>query len=249
MPIESPAVARDSTKARVPSAKEMAKLIRDDPIAFLEYAIDHYDREVKGYRATLFKQERIGGTLRPAERIEVHFREKPFSVLMDWQEGASLARKTLYVTGENDNKLLALPAGWRSIAGIVRRDPDDPDAKRSARYPITEFGLQKGSKRTLKAWKAARDRGDWKINFLGTETPAELGKRPCWAVRRVESPSRDADGIVTSTFFFDTRTYLQLGSVLLDDKGGLVGTYYFRDLELNPTFADDTFTRDGLRRK
>jgi hypothetical protein len=226
----------------------MEKLVRDDPIAFLEHAISHYDREVKGYRATLLKHERIKGKLRPAERIEVCFREKPFSVLMDWKEGAGLARKTLYVAGENGGKLLALPAGWRAVVGVVRRDPEDPAAKDTARIPITQFGMQMGSKQTLKAWKAARDRGELKSSFLGTERPAELDKRPCWVVKRVESPSRDPDGIVTSTFYFDARTYLQLGSVLLDDKGELIGSYYFRDLDLNPTFAEDTFTREGLKK-
>ena len=53
----------------------MAKLVRDDAIVFLEHAIDHYERHVQGYRATLIKRERIDGSLRPAERIEVHFRQ------------------------------------------------------------------------------------------------------------------------------------------------------------------------------
>jgi hypothetical protein len=240
------ATAADDTRP-APTPAEMAKLVRDDPIVFLEAAIAHYDREVRGYRAALIKRERINGKLRPEERIEVQFREKPFSVLMDWKEGAGLARKTLYVAGENGGKLLALPAGWRAVAGIVRRAPDDADAKSTARYPITEFGLQHGSKRTLQAWKAAQDRGDFKVRFLGTEEPAEVGKRPCWVVRRVERPSRDPDGIVTSTFYFDTKTYLQLGSVLLDDDDELIGSYYFRDVELNPTFGEGTFTRKGLR--
>jgi hypothetical protein len=232
----------------LPTTTEIERLVRIDPITFLETAIERYEREVHGYRTTLIKHERIDGKLHPVERIEACFREKPFSVRMEWKEGARLARKTLFVAGTNDNQMMVAPAGWRAIAGIVARDPGDAIARRSSRYPVTEFGLQMGSKRTLRAWKAARERDELRITFHGVKKLAELDDRPCWEVKRVETPGIDPDGIVTSTFWFDTQTWLQLGSVLHDEHGQLVGSYYFRDLELNPAFPDDTFTRDGLKK-
>ena len=62
-------------------------LAETDPTAFLEACIRRYDREVKGYHCTLHKQERLEGKLQPSEVIDVDFREKPFSVLMDWRKG------------------------------------------------------------------------------------------------------------------------------------------------------------------
>src|SRR5437016_5257176 len=82
-----------------------------DPITFLEKCLEHYDRQVKGYRLVMYKQEKIAGRLQPSEEIEVHFKEKPFSVHFQWRKGARLADCALYVEGENQGKMLARPAG------------------------------------------------------------------------------------------------------------------------------------------
>ena len=55
-------------------------------------------------RATLQKQERLGGKLQGTEVIDVSFQEKPFSVLLDWQRGTRLAQRTLYQKGQNRDK-------------------------------------------------------------------------------------------------------------------------------------------------
>src|SRR4051794_10454103 len=44
-------------------AAGMEELARADPVAFLQRALRRYDREVRGYRALLIKQERVQGTL------------------------------------------------------------------------------------------------------------------------------------------------------------------------------------------
>ena len=41
---------------------------------------------------------------------------------------------------------------------------------------------------------------------------------------------------------------LQVGSVVKDAEGRLLGEYFFRDLRFDPKFKPDTFTRAGLRR-
>src|SRR5262245_52058274 len=72
----------------LPDAASLTRLARTDPVAFVEACLGRYAREVKGYRCTFQKQERLGGKLQPAEVIDVAFREEPFSVLFDWREGA-----------------------------------------------------------------------------------------------------------------------------------------------------------------
>src|SRR5262249_41597380 len=54
-------------------------VINYHPPSFLEMCLARYKQEVKGYSAKLFKQERVGGKLQPMEKVEVHFREQPFS--------------------------------------------------------------------------------------------------------------------------------------------------------------------------
>jgi hypothetical protein len=245
--VSEPLARVDATRKLLDNAG-MEELARTDPIAFLEETIQRYDREVHGYYVTLVKQERIGGKLNPTERVASSFREKPFSVLMDWKEGIDQVSKVLYVEGENKGKLLAKPAGWRSFVGIVSRDPKSADALKTSRFPITEFGLKKGALSALADWKTARKRSDLKVIFGGVKRLPELDKRPCWEMKRVNYPEPEYDGITQSTFYFDTENWLMTGSVLNGEGGRLIATYYFRDVRLNPEFPADTFTREALRK-
>src|SRR5437870_1937778 len=86
-PASHPCAPRAGDGKQPVSRKELERLARTDPVAFLEKCLERYDREVRGYRVTLVKQERLRGRLGPKERIEACFREEPFSVRMDWKEG------------------------------------------------------------------------------------------------------------------------------------------------------------------
>jgi hypothetical protein len=238
----------DDGKA-LPKEDAMVRLARTDPIAFLEKCIVRYDREVKGYHCTLLKQERLKGKLQPTEKIVVDFREKPFSVRMEWpgdQNKSRPAYRTLYVRGENDNKLVARK--WERPAWTFERDPEGADVLATTRYPPTEFGIQVGTRRALAAWQAAKKRGELEVVYEGEKKLVEVGNRPCWVLKRVGYKKPEDDGILETTFYFDKENWLQVGSVLKGAGGQLIGSYYFRDLKLNPKFAADTFTREGLKR-
>lgn len=237
------------TGQELPSLAEMERLARQEPIAFLESCLLRYAREVKGYSLILKKQERINGKNHPPETIEVHFKEKPHSVYFHWLEGARLAEKALYVEGENDGKMLARPRGAaaRLLAGdIVAREVDGPDARQSGRYPLNEFGLKKSCERTLAAWKAARETGSLDVEYVGVQKVKELGDRTCWILRRTTNkPTKE--GVKETTIYVDTETWLQVGVLLQDQEGLLIGSYYFRDIKLNPQFKKDQFQRAALR--
>ena len=49
------------------------------------------------------------------------------------------------------------------------------------------------------------------------------------------------DAFSSVKVMIDAETWLQLGSELRRADGELVGMYYFRDVELNPTFGPDQF--------
>jgi hypothetical protein len=239
-------VADDGTP--LPNEAEMEQLAKNDPIAFLQECLRRYDREVQGYTATLHKQERIAGRLERREVIEVAFREKPFSVLLRWKEGARRAAAVLYVQGENRDQLLVRPAGIWSVAGIVARDPHSEEAKQSGRYPLTEFGIKIGMQRTLASWEQAKKANALHVEYLGIKKDPQTGARPCWVLQRTRYAVPTEEGITESTFFFDKETWLQVGSLLKGDEGKLIGAYFFRDLQINPAFPDDAFTREALKR-
>ena len=232
----------------VPTPAEMEKLARTDAPAFLRECIRRYEKEVHGYTATLEKQEFLAGKLGPVEVVDVAFREEPFSVLMKWKTPpAGRADRALYVEGANDGKTLARPANRaaRFLVGVVARDSDGPEARSAGRYPLPEFGLKKATERTLAAWSAAQKRGNLKVEYLGTRPLAEAGKKECYVPRRTCDPP-DEEGIVSVEVAFDTEHWLQIANVLTAERGRKVGSYYFRDIVLNPEFPPGQFERAAL---
>jgi Protein of unknown function (DUF1571) len=237
--------AGDSTP--LPDAAGLERLARNDPIAFQRACLRRYDREVKGYRCTFVKQERLGGKLQRTEVVDVSFRDDPFSVVFDWREGAKLAAKLLYVKGQNDGQMLVRPGGWRgALVSTVSRDPVGADAKESSRYPITDFGMKKGLERAIAAWGAAQQEGSLKYEYRGKRKIPETGDRECYILHRFDYRQPEEDGITDATLYYDVETWLQTGSTLKGADRQLIGEYWFRDIKLNPDFAPATFTRAGL---
>lgn len=258
----------------LPTNEEFAELCRTDVLAALEVGLTRYAREVKGYRVTLTKRERIGGELHPEEVVRVSVAHEPLRVRMDWQKGA---RKTLgfltvgalYAEGQHENQTKV----WRPDALLDKTPSVDPlgkdfrqSARSAARYTIIESAFDKSMLRTLTAWRAAQKRGDAKPVYVGLEKPAELGGRAVHVIRRScpvpevdsfslrEEPSKDPqkiknDGHSEVTIMLDAELWLQVGSHLKRADGQTTATYYFRDLDLNPTFPADTFTVEGLKKK
>lgn len=238
------AVADDG--APLPDNDQLERLALTDPIAFMETCVRRYEREVKAYRAVLRKRERLDGTLQPFEVIAVHFRDQPFSVILDWKEGTRLAKKTLFVKGENNDKVLVKPAGLAALLGIVERDAEGAEARKSGRYPLTEFGMKIGMQRTVATWTRAQKHNAFHIAYLGVKPIPELNDRPCFVLKRTRYKAPEEDGVIEYTTYIDKETWLQTGSILRGPDKHIRGEYYFKDVEVNPTFEPNHFTRQGF---
>lgn len=240
-----PGAKVDPTQS-LPTSEEFASLCRTDPIRALEMGLLRYQREVKEYTCTMTKKERIDKKENPEEEIFCSFREKPFSVRMDWKKGIQKAMASLFVEGENQNAIMVRPSGLLKSNFIVPLKPDDPGVLESSRYTVHEFGLERGMRRTFTAWCEIRDRGPLHFEYLGVRTVKETGDRPCHIIKRTCSPPEE-DGMTEITIMLDEQTWLQVGSVL---KAGdqLIGYYYFRDINTKPNFAADRFVPEGLKK-
>src|SRR5262249_9719801 len=119
--------------------------------------------------------------------------------------------------------------------------------KKSGRYGIEEFGLQKGIQRTLHDWKIAKKEGKLQIKYEGLYKVPQLGNRPCYKIHRWGYP--DGEGIADVDLYIDKQYWLQTGTRLRTQDEQLIGEYYFRDLELNPNFPPNYFTRTLLNKK
>lgn len=233
--------------ARAVLAADQEPLPEGDPVRFLEKCLERYKQNgIKGYSATFHKQERISGKLQPSEEMEFHYREQPFSVFMRWRQGQRKANAALYVEGENQNQMLANPTGLAGkLVKVAARDPEGEDARQSGRYSIKEAGLKKAAQRSLKSWKAARENGSLRTEYLGVRQVREVGGRLCYTLRRTCAKPEE-DGVLEVTLYIDKETWLQVGSVLKGEEGKLIGDYFFREIRLNPPFKPDQFQRSAL---
>src|SRR5205814_910774 len=111
-------------------------------------------------------------------------KEEPFSVYFHWLEGAGLAKKVLFIKGENNNKLLALLSGPFSLLPLQERAVDGPDAKKTGRYTIDQFGIYLGTKRTVASMKKAQEHGGLYLDYKGVINVPQLGDRPCYTFVR-----------------------------------------------------------------
>lgn len=196
-------------------------------------------------------------------------------VLMKWRAGAksflgSDIRATLFserpkAEGGLDGKVVT----WRPDARFQKESfavpPNNDLAKGQSRFCIRDAGLYRSMLRTHEAWKARRAAGEFRFDYLGKQTHPKLG-RECFVIRRlcprVEVDAFELGGTATGdpqhegftevTVYIDAERWLQIGSELYRTGAGdsrvLIGAYYFRDVQLNPTFAADTFTTAEMRR-
>jgi len=250
----------------LPANEQFAELARTDPIAALDASLRRYREQVHGYRAVLHKQERIGGKLYEQEGIRIAFRESPFSVLMLWDNGARRAglgtvRGSLYVKGQHDGDMI----GWRPDAFLKKTTVSTREsrARDASRFSIEEFGLYHGALRTYRAWTAARDSGAWNCKYIETKAIPELDGHVCHVIQRIcepdefdafltgekppVAPATTADSFHTITIMLDAETWLQTGAILERANRELVASYFFRDVQLNPTFPADQFTKEALK--
>lgn len=243
MPIEEARALEERAKSLA-----LVELAAKDPIEFLQQGLDRYTKEVQGYRCIFDKQEKVNGKLRPKETIRVHFREQPFSVHMEWLKGRERAFKSLFVEGENDN-LIYVRVLHATLGLKLPKKVDADDVRATSRFPVTQFGMYLGAKDTVEHMRRAQEEGRLHVKYVGIERFLELGNRLCY--KFVRTPYDPPEGLAKEnlnelTIYIDAQTRLQVGSVLKDTEGKLIAEYYFREIELNPTFDEKQFTMDSL---
>lgn len=221
-----------------------------EPIAFLEACLKHYDETVKGYTLRFDKQERLKGELRPLEIVDACYRDHPYSVYFKWVlPPNNLIRRALYVEGENKGSDGRSQVKVLTPLGVLNKDPNGEEAKAQGRFTINMFGLRQAMQRVLDSWKEAQKEHTLKVDYLGVKKINILGDRECYVFERSHyaRPEGD-DGVAGLTIFIDSKTLLQVGSIVRNAQGQKLGEYYFQDIHLNPDFPPDQFTPAILKK-
>jgi Protein of unknown function (DUF1571) len=237
----------------LPTPEQFAELAHGDPVAMLDACLRRGHRELDGYRATLVKRETIHGVTHPEEEVAAAVRFRPYSVRFVWKRGAREADRCLYVEGEHGGKILVRPtSGLARMASrfspdnVYERPLSGPLVRSSSRYAITDSHVLAASQRSWRAWSRARRLGRLHLDYQGVREVPEVGGRRCHVLVRTCDPPEE-EGVITVWIAIDAETWQQVGTRLTAGER-LIGYYYFRDVELNPPFAADTFTREGLVR-
>ena len=131
---------------------------------------------------------------------------------------------------------------------VLSRPLDAADVKASSRFPISEFGVYKGAKDTLRSIHAAKEKGTLSLRYEGIEVVERAGNRLCYKLVRTpyNPPENGKEMLNELTVYIDRATLLQVGSILKDVNGELIADYFFRDIEVNPTFETKQFTDKAL---
>lgn len=227
-----------------------------DIITFVDNCLEKYDREVKGYKGILYKHEWVKGVgMRNPELIKFAFKENPHSVHMKWLKGAGLASEVIYVKGKNNNNILVKPPSLLSFF-ILQEPVDSPKAKKSGRVGIDEFGMALGLRKILRSWKRAKKKDNLHLEYEGLFRVKDASNRLCYKFHRTDYKYKEFDGVLTTdlTVYIDKKTGLQVGTIQRGIPPGgkkeqLIGEYYFRDIELNPEFPPNYFTRSTLTKR
>lgn len=98
-------------------------------------------RSVEGYTALFKKRERIRGTLRNEEVLEMKVRCRPFSVYCKFRTPEA-GKEVVYAEGRHDNHVIAHGSGFsRLLIPRLKVAPTHPLALADSRHPVTEAGL------------------------------------------------------------------------------------------------------------
>ncbi len=226
---------------------EIARYALTDPIELFRLSLVKYHETTKAYTCTMCRQERIKGKLNPPDVVECWFKEEPFSVLMHWTQGGGPADASLFIANHHGHKICVRPKIGK-VFGYVERSLDAPDVKANSRYSITDFGLRGGAERTYRTWKELRDKGvDLQTEYLGLRPNVEeAGGRACHVIKRHCNPPEE-EGLTDVTIYIDAETWQQVGSVLMADDQ-LIGCYWFKDININPTFDSKQFSIETLKK-
>lgn len=245
-PLEHASVLKLDTNSDAKVPPDVLTPAKTDHVALLKKGIARYDAvPVKGYTCRFVKREKIGGSLREEQAVDVKFLGDPFSVAMTWTKNPPLGDAMIYVEGQyKDDKGVSLmlvrpkPA-FQWLAGkSVLKLPDGPEAMQHSLRPVTKFGFRNGLVSLLEVYEKAVAAGDCQMRYDGV---TDVGGRKCVVITRILPEGKGYPAKVTEACL-DVETLLPLRIVGYDWDNSLLCNYEYHDVKLNPGVKPEDFT-------
>lgn len=228
-----------------PYAKYAAegRRIAADPAAYLRQ-MQKKVNAMDAYRLVFYRQERAGlpPRLGPLEKIVASFRREPFSVRFEWPDEDMPYYESVYVQGQNDNKLVI-----RERKGVFLFVPPQvrvidvmfPVKIGKAKNPITDFGLARIVERTLLPFDDPDIRAVMTVAYQGV-TPLDSTGAAAHHLR-IERPQIKSMIYTRQDFYIDAQTLLPAGTDLYLPGDTLDVRYRYTEIRTDVHWTDADF--------
>lgn len=238
----------DDLDTSAPAEQTSAEALTEG-LALVQAAHDSFDTRIANYTAEFEKQERVGGVLRPREKMSIKIRQQPFSVYIKHHSPEDLAgQEAIFVEGQNDGNLIAHHGssllGWLPL----RLPPEGKMAMMGNRYSIKSAGMKNLLGQLLKLSKeqeANLARCD--IRWIEGEL---VDKRPvrCLQIRSPEP--LPGFPLAIARIYFDPgyNAPVRYEAFEWPEGGGeptLAEFYQYSDVKLNAELTDHDFDPDN----
>ena len=216
-----------------------AAVIERDPAAYLR-DVEARCAALHEYTVLFSRRERRGLLKRmtPEEHIRCWFRRDPFSVRMKWLDPDTKYGESTFVMGLNDNKVRFVPRNglFGLPPAITEIDLTTPVIWGEAKYPLTDFGLERLMERTLAAMADAE--GPYTLSYEGVTTLDDSG--PLMHKLYFEFPAKRGDSPIKE-IYIGALSGLPAAMILKSATGVTEGAYSWSELNSEVSLTDADF--------
>jgi len=250
-------VSGDTLSSEIAIAEDFQPIAANDcegrdaaknPLGLLRKAVVNYDRTIRDYRCRFLMRVAKNGNPGEQQEIAVKFRERPYSVEMNWIRNPDAASRVTYVAGRwcdsGKDKAMIYPAGILSVMAPlgVKLDIRSPLVMRGRNHGIDEFGYEHTLIEIVKTCETLKGHPDYSLQVLGTAT---LEDHECYVLRRLRPrPDPDGrDGERMLLIYLDREWLVPIGCFeFSDDKGlRLLASFVTANVEFNVGLTDADF--------
>ncbi len=205
--------------------------------------------QMSGYECIFAKKEVVDDDL-ISQKMKLKIRHEPFSVYMLFQDPRE-GREVIFVSGQNDNKLLVHETGLASLIGTLSLSPEDSRVKAENRYPITKAGMANMVQAVIEQWEVESKYGECDVKYFSDAKIEKYEKYNCRVIESSHPEPRRQFPFQITRLWIDEKTQLPVRVQQFrfpkkkDAKPPVIEDYLFTDVQPDLRLTDSDFDKDN----